>query len=187
MFNGNSFREKVQEKVLKKHCSAADIRKKDKQKVLRNYLAHRADERKQDWLENVAKSKEFAKYFHQGAIPLIHPELIDFRPQIDKSRAFKSQNYVPEKQRALNASKSYREKYFVEHEKYNPKDPNKKPDYRKADKKKEIQPPLKYTQATTNSRVVGNIINSARYSHEPANEKMRTNPKFRENHRDKWM
>lgn len=163
MFNGNSFREQKFEKVLKKHNSAADIRKQNKKKVLREFLAQRAEERKQDWLNTVAHSPEFAKHFHQGAIPLIHPDLIDFRPQKDKSRAFKSQNYIPEKQRALNASKSYKEIYFIENEKYNGKDFNKKPEYREVSKKNIIQPPLKYTHATTKEKVAGGIIDSARY------------------------
>lgn len=97
------------------------------------------------------------------------------------------QKYMPAAERALNMSKSYKELYFIEHEKYNQKDYNKLPNYRETDKKKLIQPALKYTCATTKQKVAESIRQSERYSLEPANEKMRFNPRFRENHREKWM
>jgi hypothetical protein len=46
---------------------------------------------------------------------------------------------------------------------------------------------MKYSYKTEKLRIAGNLKNSEPYSLEPANEKMRTNPRFRENHRDKWM
>jgi len=79
-------------------------------------------------------SHDFAKYFHQGAIPLVHPDLIDFRPEDVSNNAFKKRNYIPERERALKASQSVKDIYFVEGEKFDQKDPNKKPNYRPVEK-----------------------------------------------------
>lgn len=46
---------------------------------------------------------------------------------------------------------------------------------------------MKYTYKTEKLRVANNLKNSEPYSLEPANEKMRFNPRFRENQHDKWM
>lgn len=135
----------------------------------------------------MAKSPEFAKYFHEGAIPLIHPDLIDFRSYDENNNAFKTRNYLPAKERASRVSKIHKSAHFIEGEKYNEKDPNKKPNFRPIEKKKIIQPPLKYTTTETKRKVAEGIANTGRYSLEPTNEKLRTNPRFRENHREKWM
>ena len=153
MFNGNSFREEKHVKAIKKYKSASDLRKLNKKKLLRDYLAQKAEDRKHDWLQAVASSPQFAKHFHEGAIPLVHADLIDFRPQKDQTNAFKNYRYLPEKDRALNMSKSHKQLYFIEGEKYNQKDYNKCPNYRNVDKKKEMQPALKYTYATTKEKV----------------------------------
>ena len=84
-------------------------------------------------------------------------------------------------------SKSYKDIYFIEGEKYNGKDFNKLPVYRDLEKKKIIQPELKYTFSNTKQKVINSIKDSERYSLEPMNEKMRFNPRFRENHRDQWV
>ena len=97
MFNGNSFRELSQDIIKKKKKSASEVRKDNKKKELRNYLAQKAENRKQDWLLTVAQSEIFAKHFHDGAIPLIHPDLMDFRPSNIKNNAFKKIKYTPEK------------------------------------------------------------------------------------------
>lgn len=61
------------------------------------------------------------------------------------------------------------------------------PLFRSIQKKKIIQPPLKFTTTQTKRKIAEGIANTCRYSLEPSNEKMRTNPRFRENHREKWM
>ena len=187
MFNGNSLRDLNHELITKKKRSASEIRKDNKKKELKNYLAQKSENRKQDWLQTVAQSEIFAKHFHDGAIPLIHPDLMDFRPSDVKNNAFKKNKYTSEKKRALEMSKSYKDIYFLEGEKYNAKDFNKLPVYRDVDKKKIIQPELKYTYSNTKQKVLNNIKDSERYALEPMDEKMRFNPKFRENHRDQWV
>ncbi|CAI2359703.1 unnamed protein product [Moneuplotes crassus] len=147
----------------------------------------RSNFRRDEWLEQVAQSPEFAKYFHGGAIPMVHPDLLDFRPQDEANNAFKKRNYIPERQRALNASTNYKSLHVVEGEKFNDRDPNKKNDFRPVDKKKLLNPPLKYTTSSTKNRVAETISENCRYSLEPANEKMRSDPQFRKNHREKWM
>lgn len=117
----------------------------------------RAKQRRDDWLEEVAQSEEFAKYFHGGAIPLVHPDLLDFRPQDENNKAFKTRNYLPAKERALKASQSYKSIHFVEDEKFNDRDPNKKNNFRTVVKKKEINPPMKYTTTQTKRKVAEGI------------------------------
>lgn len=46
---------------------------------------------------------------------------------------------------------------------------------------------MRYTFKTEKLRIAGNLKNAERYSLEPSNERMRTDPRFRENHRELWM
>lgn len=50
-----------------------------------------------------------------------------------------------------------------------------------------MHPPLKYTLSNTKDRVAKSISQACPYTHEPANEKMRSDPQFRKNHREKWQ
>lgn len=143
MYNGNSLREQKHVKAINKYNSASDIRKENKKKVVREYLAQRSTDRRNDWCEKVGKSAEFAKYFHHE-YETKHPDLMDFRINDKDSAAFKKFNYLPSKQRALSMSKSHKELYFVEGERYNPSDFNKKPIFRDTNKLKTIQPVMKF-------------------------------------------
>lgn len=49
MFNGNTFREKKRDKALKNYKSESDLRKSNKKKVLQEYFAQKANDRRNDW------------------------------------------------------------------------------------------------------------------------------------------
>ena len=50
MFNGNTFREEKNQKSLNRYKSETDIKKSQKKKILKDYLANRAIERRDDWI-----------------------------------------------------------------------------------------------------------------------------------------
>jgi hypothetical protein len=64
MFNGNSFRDQKQLKVLKKYNSASDLRKSNKKKLLRDYLSNRATDRRNDWLADIPQNERISKLLY---------------------------------------------------------------------------------------------------------------------------
>ena len=50
MFNGNTYRDNQKEKTLKKYKSASDLRKEQKKKVINDYLASCANDRRKQQL-----------------------------------------------------------------------------------------------------------------------------------------
>ena len=62
MFNGNTFRDQKQLKVLKKYKSASDLRKINKKKVVQEYLAQKSNNRRYEWLADLPAKERTSKF-----------------------------------------------------------------------------------------------------------------------------
>ena len=187
MFNVNSFKKGKHIQSLKLAKEQSDQRLERKRLKIINSLAQSSRNRQQQWLDKISDSDAFAKNFHEGAIPLKHSDLLSFRPRSLDNKAFNNLGYTPEKHRALEMSKTHRDLFLLDNNKYDSKDNNKQPEYRKSDPEKVIQNRLKFSFLNSHQKIANSILNSQRYSLEPASEKLRFNPKFRENNRAKWI
>ena len=163
------------------------MKKEENKKKLKiiNELAQQSKNRLLEWQNKISQSDEFAKLFHEGAMPLKHPDLISFRPRSSSNRAFSNLRYTPEKQRAIDKSRTYNELYFLDKNKYNSKDSQ--PIYRQSNKLKNIHDKFRHTFINTHQKIAHSIRNSGAYSNEPLNEKLKFNPQFRVTWREKWI
>ncbi|CAI2361172.1 unnamed protein product [Moneuplotes crassus] len=177
-----------------KKISAQEDKQKEKEilrllKKKRHILAQNLQFRRKEWLDQIANTAnasntdgggipgigEYQQYYNEGAIKLIHPDLIEFREREREKEKLKKTvlpyKYEPDKIKSLQLMEQFKAGHLKKGS-YDAKAPSRNTGWlRPRVRDNEINPKLRYSTKTDNERLKILFENTSRINPEPLNTK----------------